>query len=105
MDARGLPARRSVEHSPGASLGSSSGTEFERNRRRELENNRAISGQVRATHPFEDGDGVFGEPHWIDDLVVENRLKKVVLGFGFERRLTGHHFVHQNAQRPPVLGN
>ena len=52
--------------------------------------------------PFEDGNGFLGEPDRVEDVVVKDRLEEVVLVVGFERRLAGHHLVHQHAQGPPV---
>ena len=54
------------------------------------------------THPLEYGDGLPGEPDWVEDVVVEDALKEVVLVVGLEGRLPRHHLVHQHAQRPPV---
>ena len=54
------------------------------------------------THPLEHGDGLPGEPDWVEDVVVEDALEEVVLVVGLEWRLPGHHLVHEHAQRPPV---
>ena len=51
---------------------------------------------------LEDGDGVLAQPDRIEHLVVQDGLEEVVLVVGLERRLTGHHLVHEHAQRPPV---
>lgn len=56
------------------------------------------------TYRSEDGDGFFAEPHGVEDVVMENRLEQVVFIIGFERRLSGHHLIHQHPQGPPVHG-
>jgi hypothetical protein len=55
-----------------------------------------------STYAFQYGDCFLGEPDGIEDIVVEDGLEEVVLVVGLERRLPGHHFVHQHAQSPPV---
>lgn len=57
-----------------------------------------------STYRSEDGHGFFAEPHRIEDVVVEDGLEQVVLVVGLERRLSGHHLVHQHPERPPVHG-
>lgn len=54
------------------------------------------------THRSEDGHRLFAEPHRVEDVVVENRLKQVVLVVGLKRRLAGHHLIHQHPEGPPV---
>lgn len=54
------------------------------------------------TYRSEDGNGFFAEPHRVEDVVMENRLEQVVFIIGFERRLSGHHLIHQHPQGPPV---
>lgn len=56
----------------------------------------------RAAYSFQNADGFFTEPHGIKHVIVEDGLKKVVLVVSFKRRLTGHHFIHENAQSPPI---
>lgn len=54
------------------------------------------------TYCSKDRNSFFAEPHWIEDVVMENRLKQVIFIICFERRLSGHHFIHQHPQGPPV---
>ena len=62
-----------------------------------------VAEKKNTADPFEDGDGLLGEPHRVEDVVVQDRLEEVVLVVGLERRLAGHHFVHQHPQRPPAI--
>lgn len=54
------------------------------------------------TYRFKNADGLFAEPHGIQDVIMENRLKKVILIISFKRRLASHHLIHQHTQSPPV---
>lgn len=54
------------------------------------------------TYRSEDRDGFLAEPDRVEDVVVENGLEQIVLVIGLERRLSGHHLVHQHPERPPV---
>lgn len=54
------------------------------------------------TYRSENRNSLFAEPHGVEDIVVENRLKQVVFIIGFERRLSGHHLIHQHPKGPPV---
>lgn len=56
------------------------------------------------TYRSEDGNGFLAEPDRIEDVVVEDGLEQVVFVVGLERRLSGHHLVHQDPERPPVHG-
>lgn len=58
--------------------------------------------QGKNTHRSEDGHGLLAEPHRVEDVVVQDGLEQVVLVVGLERRLAGHHLVHQHAEGPPV---
>jgi len=51
---------------------------------------------------LQDRDGVLGQPHRIQHLVVQDRLEQVVLIVGLEGRLASHHLIHEHAQGPPV---
>lgn len=53
-------------------------------------------------HHLEYGDGLLAEPDGIEDVVMENRLKQIVLTVGLKGRLSGHHLVQQYSQGPPV---
>ena len=55
-------------------------------------------------YPLENRDRFFREPNGIEDVVVQDRFEKIVLVVRLERRLTGHHLVHEHAERPPVDG-
>ena len=55
-----------------------------------------------AAYAFEDGDGLLAQPDRVEHFVVQDGLEQVVLVVGLERRLAGHHLVHEHAQRPPV---
>lgn len=55
-----------------------------------------------AAYSFQNADGFFTEPHRIKHIIMEDGLKKIVLIVSFKRRLTSHHFIHENAQSPPI---
>lgn len=61
-----------------------------------------IDFKKRATYSFQNADGFFTEPHGIKHVIVEDGLKKIILVVSLKRRLTGHHFIHENAQSPPI---
>ena len=50
---------------------------------------------------FQDGDGLLTQPDRVEDVVVEDRLKEVVLVVRLKWRLASHHLVHQHAKSPP----
>lgn len=54
------------------------------------------------SYPFENRDSLFREPNWVKNIVVKNRFEEVIFVVGLERRLSRHHFVHENTQSPPV---
>lgn len=54
------------------------------------------------THRSEDGHGLFAEPHRVEDVVMQDGLKQVILVVSLERWLAGHHLVHQHPKGPPV---
>lgn len=56
-------------------------------------------------YPFEDGDGLFREPDWVEDVVMQDRFEEVVFVVRLERWLAGHHFVHEHSKGPPVDGS
>lgn len=62
------------------------------------------SNKFCGTYCSEYGHGLLAEPHRVENIVVENRFKQVVFIIRFERRLPGHHLVHQHPQSPPVHG-
>jgi len=57
------------------------------------------------THPFQCRNRFFCQPHWIQNVIVKNGLKKIVFTVCLKRRLAGHHFVHKHAKSPPVNGS
>ena len=54
------------------------------------------------THCFQDADGLLAEPDRVENVVMEDGLKQIVLVVGLEGGLTSHHLVHQHPQGPPV---
>lgn len=54
------------------------------------------------THRFENGNSLLAEPDRIEDVIMEDRLKKVVFVISFKGRLARHHLIHQYPQGPPV---
>lgn len=54
------------------------------------------------TYRSEDRNGFLAEPDGVEDVVMENGLEQIVFVIGLERRLSGHHLVHQDPERPPV---
>lgn len=64
--------------------------------------NKWIDFKKWAAYRFQNADGFFTEPHGVKHVIVEDGLKKVVLVVSFKRRLTGHHFVHEDTQSPPI---
>ena len=51
---------------------------------------------------FQDGNCLFAQPDWVQDIVMENGLEKIVFIVCFKRRLASHHLVHQHSEGPPV---
>eukprot|EP00038_Savillea_parva_P009074 m.181047 g.181047 ORF g.181047 m.181047 type:complete len:648 (+) comp15157_c0_seq1:89-2032(+) len=44
----------------------------------------------------------FCQPHWKQDIVVQNGFKEIVFSICLKRRLSRQHLVHQDTQGPPV---
>lgn len=57
---------------------------------------------AEGTHRFEDCHCVLLEPRWVDNFVVQNGLKEVVLVLRLEGRVAAQHLVQQHTHGPPV---
>jgi len=56
----------------------------------------------RITHQKEHGFRFFGEKARPEGLFVANAPEELVLVAAVKRRLADHHFVEQDAKRPPI---
>ena len=53
-------------------------------------------------YPSQYGVSLPAQPDWVEDLIMEDGFKQLILVVGLKGRLASHHLVHQHTQRPPI---
>lgn len=57
---------------------------------------------AKGTHCFEDCHCILLEPRWVDDFIIQNGLKEVVLVLRLEGCVAAQHLIQQHTHGPPV---